>query len=229
MNTDTSDWISYPKDTAGKKEAWWGELQLLGLPTEQVSDLMTVMRTCFSLLPESQPQDSHNWLWRVWVTSSGRGGPVEWLGTPPRWHRSCQEAGTGAAWPSGRAGGSSVGCTHSSGPAPDFLYALTCKFGQVPPCWKPCQWFLRWKNSSEIEKTFGLPQATGFSEKCQSHYRWPRDFGIIFFPEAERQCFSPHPDQSSCLLFQRVMMVFKSCCNSSVFVAKHPCPPCQTG
>jgi len=24
MNTDTSDWVSYPKDTAGKKEAGWG-------------------------------------------------------------------------------------------------------------------------------------------------------------------------------------------------------------
>lgn len=97
MNTDTSDWISYPKDTAGKKEAWWGELQLLGLPTEQVSDLMTVMRTCFlspplSLSPRTPIIDCGGYELRV----LGEGGPVEWLGTPPRWHRSRQEAGSQA-------------------------------------------------------------------------------------------------------------------------------------
>lgn len=113
-------------------------------------------------------------------------------------------------------------------PCSRLLYALTCKFGQVPPCWKPCQWFLRWKNSSEIEKTFGLPQATEF--RWENANPIPVGPGILdhIFPGGWKACFSPILTRVAvCWIFQRVMMVFKSCRNSSVFVAKHPCPPCQ--
>ena len=227
MNTDTSDSrVSYPKDTAGKKEAWWARAAAPGSSHWTSGRFDDGDENVLSLsFPEPQLQGSRNWLWWVWVTSSGRGRP-----SGVAWHPSVVTGSwePGAACPSRRAGGSSVGCTRSSGPAPDFYVLRPASLVKYHLAGSLIKWFLRWKNSSEIEKTFGLPQATGF--RWENARPVPVGPGILdhIFPGGWKACFSPILTRVAvCWIFQRVMMVFKSCCNSSVFVAKHPCPPCQ--
>lgn len=227
MNIDTTDSrVRHPKDTAGKKEAWRGRAVASGSPHWKCVRFDDSAENVLSLsFPEPQPQGSCNWLWWVWVMSSGRGRP-----SGVNWHSSAVTRRPPGSWEPGRCLAFAEGrrklhrARSLIRPRSRLLCALTCKFGQVPPCWKPCQWFQGEGNWENIWFASGNWISV---RKCQSFSHWPRDFGQ-YYSRRLKACFSPILTKVAvCWIFQRAMMVFKSCHSSSVFVAKHPCHLCQ--
>lgn len=167
-------------------------MQLLGLHTRNVSDLMTVMKMCVlfpfpSFSPRAPVIDCGGYELQV----QGEGGPVEWLGTPVLWHEICQEAGSQALHRLCRGQTELPAGAPLIRPCSRLLCALPCKFCQVPPCRKPQQWFLRWGNSIEIEKTFALLQATGFRWENASPFAVGPGILDSILTWGQKACFSP--------------------------------------
>lgn len=191
MNTDTSDWVSYPKDTAGKKEAGWGRAAAPGSSHWTSVRFDDSDENVLSLSsPEPQPQGSHNWLWWVWVTSSGRGRP-----SGVTWHSSAvtqKPPGSwepGTAWPSRRAGGSSVGCTHSSGPAPDFYVLWPASLVKYHLAGSLVSGFWGERTAVKLRKHLVCLRQLDLGEKMPVPFPLAQGFWTIFFPEAERHAF----------------------------------------
>lgn len=132
--------------------------------------------------------------------SSGRGRP-----SGVNWHSSAVTRRPPGSWEPGRCLAFAEGrrklhrARSLIRPRSRLLCALTCKFGQVPPCWKPCQWFQGEGTAVKLRKHLVCLRQLDLGEKMPIPFPLAQGFWTVLFQEAGGMLL-PHPDQSSCLL-----------------------------